>query len=285
MADRTHSPRKIVICGFGLIGGSIALDLQQSSRGKLDIVACDRKTVLDSIRYDGRFSARVEYDLGRAVTGADIVVLAAPHAANESLLRRLARHKRINDCLIIDTGAVKAPISALAESLEFPEGVQFQPSHPMAGKEQAGFANAERGIFRNRTWFIEEETTLSRRNRSRLDWLLRRTGAQPVYVTSRLHDDLVAELSHLPQLLSTVLGAQIDPVMLDLSGPGLKSMLRLAGSPYSVWSEIVDQNRERVIAALNLYIENLTAVRDIIKRQEDLKDVFAAAARSYKCLS
>jgi prephenate dehydrogenase len=155
----------------------------------------------------------------------------------------------------------------------------------MAGREAAGFANAEHGIFRGRTWFVDDSVALSEGNRRRLEWLLAKTGAVQVRISSDLHDDLIAELSHLPQLVSTILGAQIEPGMLELAGPGMRSMLRLAGSPYAVWNELIDRNRENVVEALTVFRDNLNAVLDMIEKRRPLRDVFAAAARSYRCLS
>ncbi len=285
MAGSTPRIKKVTVCGFGLIGGSIALDLQKYGSKKIEVVAYDRKPVLAKIRRDDRFRGSTSSILRKAVAGADIVVLSATHIGNEGLLRELAGFDELTDCLIVDTGAVKLPIAELAESLKFPKGTEFLPSHPMAGKEKAGFTNSETGIFKNHTWFVDELANLSQTGRAKRDWLLKKTGSSPVYISSSLHDELVSEISHLPQLISTILGAQVKPEMIQLSGPGLKSMLRLAGSPYSVWQEIIDQNREKIVEALELYQDNIGLIVDLIRKRKSLEEVFTSAARSYKCLS
>ncbi len=277
--------RKVTICGCGLIGGSILLDLQKRAGKRLLLVAYDRPRVLAKIARDRRFQSAIDGRFRSAVEGADIVILAAGHSGNEAMLTRLAKIKSSAGCLIVDTGAVKRPIADLARSLTFASGTEFLPSHPMAGKEKAGFENAEPGIFRNRCWFYDDSLPLDGANRARRDWLFKKTGATPVCVDSALHDELVAEISHLPQLLSSILGAQVNPEMIELAGPGLKSMLRLAGSPYAVWTEIIDQNREKIVESLSLYRDNLTSVIELIRKGESLKDIFEAAARSYRCLS
>jgi len=284
MVRSIAKPRRITVCGCGLIGGSITLDLQKKSRGATTIVAYDKPTVLSRLKNDRRFKTSVETDFGKAVTGSNLIILAATHKANQTILTKLARARSLTDCLILDTGGVKEPIARLAADLSFPEGVQFLPSHPMSGRERAGFENAQAGLFKARAWFFDENFTISRRNRLRLAWLMNKTGGLPVYLSSCLHDELIAELSHLPQLISTTLGAQIDRGMVPLSGPGLRSMLRLSGSPYRVWSEIIDQNREKIVESLRLYADNLSNVADLIEKRISLKDIFGAAARSYRCL-
>lgn len=277
--------RQVTICGFGLIGGSIALDFLRGAGKRFRLVAYDRRRVLETVKRDQRFKVICESHLAEAVQDADLIILSATHAANEKLLARLADISNLRDCLIVDTGAVKSHIIELASGLHFGEGTQFLPSHPMSGKEKKGSANSEPNVFKDHAWFFDDGVELTASNQSRLDWLVNRTGGFPVYISGATHDQLVSEISHLPQLISTVLGAQINSDMIPLAGPGLRSMLRLTGSPYDVWSEIINENRDEIAKSLQVYIDNMQRVIDRIENKESLGDIFAAATRSYKCLS
>jgi prephenate dehydrogenase len=273
--------RKISICGFGLIGGSMALDLQRGRRS-IQICAYDRHTVLKKLARDNRFKVKYVSKFDSALANADIVILAAPHRANELMLTRMTKSTR--NCLILDTGAVKTPIANLASKLEFGEKTQFLPTHPMAGKEKAGFANAAPNLFKNHSWFIDENVRLNSTNKAKLNWMIELLGAKPTYIENKLHDELMSEISHLPQLISTILGAQVNPNLIPLSGPGLRSMLRLAGSPYSVWSEIINENRSEIVKALHLFKQNLIKVTHLVASHQSLDKVFKDALRSYQCL-
>lgn len=275
---------KITICGFGLIGGSMALDLQKT-RTKLQLFAYDRPNVLKKLARDKRFKIKCVSNFNNAVSNSDILILAAPHKANETMLVRLSRIKSLTNCLIIDTGAVKQPIAVIASKLTFGKGTQFLPTHPMAGREKAGFANAASDLFKNHSWFIDEDFFLNRHNRIKLNWMIKQLRIKPTYIENRLHDKLMSEISHLPQLISTILGGQVNPSLIPLAGPGLRSMLRLAGSPYSVWSEIINENRIEIMKALQLFNQNLTKVTRMIESRQSLADIFKAASRSYQCLS
>ncbi len=276
--------RKVTVCGFGLIGGSIALDLQRRC-GKLEIFAYDRPSVLSRLKKDKRFRVKTMSAFTKAVSDADLIILSASHSANKNMLSRIASHKAVQDCLIIDTGAVKHSIAKLARSLNFKSEVQFMPSHPMSGKERKGFGSSESNIFKDHAWFFDDSNQLTEKNKKRLDWLISKTGSIRVLLDSELHDELVSEISHLPQMISTLLGAQVNPELIELAGPGLRSMLRLSGSPYDVWSEIIDENRLKIIDALELYVENMNRTISLIRKRESLKDIFDSASRSYKCLS
>ena len=275
--------KKVAVCGFGLIGGSITLDLQKGGKPPL-FVAYDRPKLLTALKKDRRYKVTIEVDVKRAVHGSDIIILAATHSGNEKLLTQISKIKDLTDCLIIDTGAVKSRIVNLSQRLNFNEGTQFLSTHPMSGKEKKGFENSEHNVFKDHAWFVDDEVVLTEKNKKRFDWIIKKTKSQSVFISSLLHDQIISEISHLPQLISTILGAQINPDMLPLAGPGLKSMLRLAGSPYSVWSEIIDQNRDEVVKSLKLYIDNLNSIVKKIRKKESLSDVFNAASRSYKCL-
>jgi prephenate dehydrogenase len=103
------------------------------------------------------------------------------------------------------------------------------------------------------------------------------------------HDRAAAMISHLPQLLAVALAGvvreQTDQTGLPLllAGRGLRDALRLAGSPYGVWRDIVLTNTENIEAALNRLIQAVEHLRENLRRRE-LEDEFAAANEVYKIL-
>ena len=70
---------------------------------------------------------------------------------------------------------------------------------------------------------------------------------------------------------------------LALAGRGLRDTLRLAGSPYNVWRDIVLTNSENIDAALEQLIEQIEQLRSHLRRRE-LEDDFAAANEVYRIL-
>lgn len=275
--------KKITICGFGLIGGCMALDLLKG-RNSYEIVAYDKVKVLEKLKRSRKYKVVVEKNFNKAIENSDIIILSATHKANEMMLEKLSKIKSLSDCLILDTGAVKSPITKIAQKLNFAGGTQFLPTHPMAGREKSGYENSADNLFKDHAWYVSDDVKLNKINKQKLNRLIRKFKALPVYLSSNLHDELVSEISHLPQLISTILGAQVNPKLISLAGPGLCSMLRLAGSPHSVWSEIIGENKEEIIKSLILYKDNLNKVIELIEKNKSLKGVFSDAARSYKCL-
>ena len=74
------------------------------------------------------------------------------------------------------------------------------------------------------------------------------------------HDEIVAHISHLPQVLASTLCASLarrDPKWRNFSGGGLRDTSRIAGSDPKLWKTILEQNRDEVLRALRAYQEEL----------------------------
>ena len=77
------------------------------------------------------------------------------------------------------------------------------------------------------------------------------------------HDKVVAQLSHLPQILSTVLAGQTAEDK-ELAGPGWKSMTRLAASPFHVWRDILETSGS-LPDELRSFASHMRAVLDALE--------------------
>ena len=81
-------------------------------------------------------------------------------------------------------------------------------------------------------------------------------GATTTTVAPARHDEIVAHISHLPQILASTLCAflaQRDPAWRDFAGGGLRDTTRIAGSDPQLWRTILEQNRTEVLGALQHY--------------------------------
>ncbi len=119
--------------------------------------------------------------------------------------------------------------------------------------------------------------------------LLEKIGARPLWLGAKQHDDAVGLASHLPQLAAVALGSFLydhldeNGLPITLAGPGLRDSLRLAGSSYATWRDIVLTNREVLSAALDLYARRLDELRERLASR-DLEADFDAANELYKLL-
>jgi len=165
----------------------------------------------------------------------------------------------------------------------------------MAGRELSGVANAIADLFRENTYALMGDSPVSKADMpkdprvSAFVKILEKIGARPVWLGAQQHDYAVGMASHLPQLAAVALGSFLydhldeNGLPITLAGPGLRDSLRLAGSPYSTWRDIVLTNREVLSAALDLYARRLDDLRERLASRE-LEADFDAANELYKLL-
>jgi prephenate dehydrogenase len=165
----------------------------------------------------------------------------------------------------------------------------------MAGKEISGIAAADANLFRGSKYALirgtSKEKTLKEREPRVAQFIatIEKMGSEPVWLEAEAHDRAAAVVSHLPQLLSVALAGvvrdQTDETGLPvtLAGRGLRDALRLAGSPYSVWRDIILTNSDNLERVLDQMIQALEQVRGDL-RTRALEEEFSAAGELYKIL-
>ena len=107
----------------------------------------------------------------------------------------------------------------------------------MAGTEQSGPEVADAKLFENAPFFLCRIPNTPDDAVQTMQEIAQAIGALPHLISPEEHDRLVAQISHLPQLLSSLL-SEYTADRKDFAGPGLRSMTRMAGSPFHVWRDI-----------------------------------------------
>src|SRR5229473_5357416 len=284
--------RRVAIVGTGLIGGSFALALRKYFPDSV-VVGWDKAHVLRHAIERGAIHEG-NPDLSLAVAGTDLIYVALPVGHTIELLPEIARLAPPN-ALVTDACSTKRSVCAVAAESFREGGAHFLGGHPMAGKEISGIAAADANLFRGSKYALirpsmKEKTGSGRDPRvAEFVALIEKLGAEPVWLGAEAHDRAAAVVSHLPQLLSVALAglvrSQTDETGLPvtLAGRGLRDALRLAGSPYSVWRDIILTNSDNLDRALGQLIQSLDQLRGDL-RTRALEEEFAAAGELYKIL-
>lgn len=264
------------IAGIGLIGGSIALRARAAGA---TVIGYDRDAdALQAALAAGALDATVP-DLAALAARAPVIAIALPVDATVAALASTPALAQAE--LVFDVASVKTPVVAAAAGLP-----HFVASHPLAGRERGGFAAADATLFEGRTWAVVPARDPAAQ--LRLEELVVALGARVLTVPAADHDRLVAVSSHLPQLVSVALGAELaaagdaDPRVYELCGPGMESMLRLAHSDAALWAPIAGANATAVAEALETLAAALHAVADDLAagKFERLQAAFDAAHRA-----
>jgi len=285
-----HLIQRAAILGTGLIGGSFVKALRRFTPD-MHIVAWDREDVAPQLKSSGAVNEAFSGAIEPVIRGAELIYLALPIGVTLDILPEIAQNAAPN-ALVTDACSTKMRVCmAAAELFQDEESTPiFLGGHPMAGRELSGFAHSDADLFQRTTYAFIGPTDEDRDPRvSAFLKIVEKLGARPLWLGAQQHDYAVGLASHLPQLTAVALGSflydRLDEkgLPITLAGPGLRDTLRLAGSNYSTWRDIVLTNREVLSAALDLFARRIDDLRERLGSRE-LEADFDAANELYKLL-
>lgn len=248
---------QLTVLAPGLIGGSVA----RAARER----AIARRIVLWARRPEARLALRdqpwcdaVADSPGEAVCDASLVVIAAPVDRILPLLRQIAPDLPAG-AIVTDVGSVKGEITRLSRGV-LKDGTHFVGAHPMAGSERTGWQHGSATLFRGRTCFV---TPSEGANAGAVEFVVRfwrDLGSEVLTLGPDQHDEIVAHISHLPQVVASSLCsflARRNPQWRNHAGGGLRDTTRIAASDPGLWRAILEQNRDEVLRALGEFQDEL----------------------------
>ncbi|MEX0756257.1 MAG: prephenate dehydrogenase/arogenate dehydrogenase family protein [Actinomycetota bacterium] len=274
------APARIAVLGTGMMGTSIAM---AALRAGIAVRGTDADPqVLARASEHGGFVAAP--DLPSAVRGAELVVVCTPTAAIPSTVRAVL--DAAPEAVVTDAGSVKTAVVREIERDAAGTGAErFVGGHPMGGSERSGPDGAAPSVVDSIVWAITPSEVSAPDAVGRLEAFVGALGSRPVLLSPERHDRLVAIVSHLPQIASTVLMGLAaseeadEPELLLLAAGGFRDLTRLAASSPTLWSDILLSNRDAILAAIDLYLARLSAMRELVAAQRagEVEEAFAAA--------
>ncbi len=280
---------RVAVIGCGLIGGSFALACREQNLVGRIVAAARTKETLALARELG-VADETTRDVQQAVSGADLVYLAAPVQATILILQTIGSRLE-KGALVTDAGSTKAEICAAAEQA-IPGTAEFVGGHPMAGGETSGIRAARPDLFRGAPYFLTTpEGSLSAAVQRFYD-LLEHLEVCVCVVTPEEHDRLVSLASHLPHLAAAALMNVVISVdgaegqVLGSAGRGLRDTTRIAAGSPEMWRDICRTNKQNISDALAAYIETLSFLREDLDagRWDELYDALRRAAEARRRL-
>ncbi len=245
----------VLVVGTGLLGTSIGLAL----RGQ-GVEVFLRDVNAEHLRTATGLGAGVA-----APEGAEpqLVVIAVPPDLLSSQIA--AALDEFPDAVVTDIGSIKTgPLDGVREHSG---RARYVGSHPMAGTERSGPLTASSALFDGRPWAITPHDDSEEGAVELVTALATATGATPVRLAPDQHDQAVARTSHLPHLMAALVAgrlAQAPSGHLDLSGPGVRDVTRVAGGDPALWQQIIPANRAAVLALLDEVKESFDRLRDAV---------------------
>ena len=259
----------IAIVGLGLIGGSIGLALKKEEESEWEIAGWSRRRETTARALDLGAIDRPAANVKDAVKEAEAVIVAAPVLAIREIFIQMAPHLP-SGCVVTDTASTKVQVMKWAEQI-LPSSVHYVGGHPMAGKETYGIEAATADLFRGSTYCLTPSKKASPQSVDKVIRMVRRLGAEPLFIDAEEHDDLAAGISHLPMLLSAALVAVTArspswPQMSRLAATGYRDLTRLASGNPEINSHVCLSNREPIINWIDEFSQELERYRQLVAK-------------------
>ena len=266
--------KKISILGLGLIGTSILHAIKKKLDKEIITFAYDIESEHRNIVSEMGIATFVCDNISEAVKDADLVILAIPVGAMETVARSISPHLKSNT-LITDTGSTKASVIKDVNTY-LPENVFFIPSHPIAGTEYSGPKAGFSSLFENRYWLLVSE--IETENSDKLSNFFTKLGSKVEIVSIEYHDRILAITSHLPHLIAyTIVGTASDLEtdlkndVIKYSASGFRDFTRIASSNPIMWRDIFLNNSEAVLEMLQRFNEDLSDLQKAIRKKDGKK--------------
>ena len=263
---------RIAIIGVGLIGGSLAQALKAAESVDTIVGFGPDRSQLEAAL---RLGVIDEYHnaINDAIRGVDVVVLAAPLATFDDLLKAISAAWRQaspkENVIITDVGSAKrGVITAAREHLGdlFP---RFVPGHPIAGTEKSGVEASFSTLFKAHRVILTPVAETAPEVLRRVAQMWEAVGAEIVYLEAEHHDRVLAATSHLPHLLAYALvdclaNMQDREEIFTFAAGGFADFTRIASSHPRLWHDICFANRDQLLKAIDQFERHLSRIRDAI---------------------
>lgn len=252
---------KVAIVGVGLIGGSIALAIKKKQLANEVIgVSRHKKTLLKALK--NRAIDKGSKDLN-IIKEADLVILATPVSTILNLAPMISKIIR-PDCIVSDVGSTKQRIVSKLGKI-FPH---YVGSHPLAGSEKRGIANAHPDIFKGSLCILTPTKNTNSKAQEKIKKLWCQLGAKVFFLTPTTHDKILSFVSHLPHVIAFSLIKIIPKKYLGFASTGLKDSTRIAASDSELWLDIFLSNRKNMLKTIDLFQENLLRIKSAIHKKD-----------------
>jgi len=263
---------KIVIVGLGLIGGSYARALKRLG---YHVCAIDKNEGSISFALEnGIIDEGTSSDNEKMLSDADCVILGLYPSIVVDWIRDNQQYFKSGIKISDVTGVKSSVVYDIQEILR--DDVEFIAAHPMAGREVYGVQHSDDRIFRDANFIV---VPTKKNSDESVEWcknLGRVLGFNRISTLSpEEHDEMIAFVSQLTHCIAvSLMNCNDDEHLKDYTGDSFRDLTRIARINENMWSELFFMNKEPLIDKMNLFIDEITSLRDIIvqNKEEELKD-------------
>lgn len=244
---------KVLICGLGLIGASLAKTLKKNTTHT--VLGWNRTpSVTEKALRDGVIDRTGDID--ELMSDADITfVNFYPDAIVPFILEHKNSFKK--DSIVTDSCGIKTKIfkELEHEKLNF----YYVGAHPMAGREVGGYDNSQDTLFDKASFIV---TPYENTPRNKVDALVGLAQdmkfARTVVTTPEHHDEMIAFTSQIAHVLAcSYVLSPLAPMHPGYSAGSYRDVSRVARINAEMWSDLFIDNKDALVREVDDLVSNL----------------------------
>ncbi len=258
--------QKIGIIGLGLMGGSLSMALQNTSKN-FHFVGLDHneKHCIQALALG--LVDEVVHTLDE-IKHCDIIFLTIPVDGIIAIAKEMQGLDE--KCTVIDLGSTKEKIS---QSIPKDIRANFVTAHPMTGTEKFGPSAAIANLYQDKVVVLCDMEKSGAYQQKVAKNLFSSIGMTLGFMDAKEHDRHAAFISHMPHALSyslanSVIKQEAAESIIALAGGGFKDMSRIAKSSPKMWEDIFRQNKTNLLEAINVFQTELEKCQEMIEHEE-----------------
>ena len=248
------------IVGLGLIGGSAAKAFKAAGH---TIYAYD---INESVTGFACLENIVDEELSTTnLYSCDLLLLTATPNASANYLEKNAAGIS-PEALVVDFCGTKKMICSLGFALAKKYGFTFVGGHPMAGLQFSGYKYSKATLFNGASFILVPPVHDDISLLDRVKQTLMPLGFKKFVVTTAdFHDKMIAYTSQMCHVVSNAfIKSPTAKHHKGYSAGSFRDFTRVSRLNEAMWTELFLENKEHLLAELDLLIASLTEYRDAI---------------------
>ena len=262
--------KTVVVAGLGLMGGSMAMAFKEHT--DWTVYGWNRtRAVAEKALEQGVIDGIADEE---TIARCDLLIPVLYPAATIDFLKRIIPTMKPG-ARIVDLVGVKTSVIDELEPVALAAGIHYTGGHPMAGKEVAGFDNADADLYRGASMILVPTASTAPGDIEWMSELFIQLGFGMVKICDKYeHDRMIAHTSQLCHVVSNCyVKSPSSPKHKGFSAGSYRDMIRVAGVNEVLWTDLFLANRDALLEELDIFVSDLLKVRSALadRDEEEMK--------------
>jgi prephenate dehydrogenase len=213
----------------------------------------------------------------------DVIFIAVPTLSVRKVLEQVRNH--VSPAVTVTDGAsVKGSVLRDVEAVYGEVPSQIVLGHPIAGSEKSGVTASNPDLYVRHRVILTPTPETGADHLQRVTAIWEGVGAEVLHLSVPEHDEILGATSHLPHaiafsLVDTLAHDSNNEQIFRYAAGGFRDFTRIASSDAVMWRDIMLANRQAVVKAIDLFVANVTRLRQAIQ-DEDGETLFNTFERA-----